>query len=150
MVRQIPTDLADEIATNDGPWSLSGARFRPRDDCKTSVSILLSEEGLRSILDACVRANEARTSLGGSIRYGVTARESDRQLFRRSNKAPLATEFATLERTLRTRLAPLGYSGLVVREANESAIFATFSKRVDTFPAARCGRARLDRVLFGD
>jgi len=258
-VRQVPTDLADEIAARGGPWALSSARFRPPDDCKTSVSILLSEEGLLSEiaidkrplrsrsrdaaalrqagyeilairrrpflarrllrgqgeLDAEVerlvallhgqsavasfpsRLPRRRKLPAGNAPFSTSAFERMRnahrwvaqyvtvsrrgkatileaphwsiaawclfvndedvqllnfhvQLFRRSNKAPRATEFATLERTLRTRLAPLGYSGVVVHGANESAIFATFDKRVDTLAAARRERARLDRVLFGD
>jgi hypothetical protein len=47
-LRKLPTNLADEILAEAGPWSLNGARFWPREDGKSAVSILLSEDGIRS------------------------------------------------------------------------------------------------------
>jgi hypothetical protein len=55
-----------------------------------------------------------------------------------------------LERTLRNRLAPLGYRAVALGGANKPPLFAAFDKKVDTLSAARRERARLDQVFFGD
>jgi hypothetical protein len=73
------------------------------------------------------------------------------QLFRkRSNKTNTPAEFAEVQRTMRRRLAPLGYRPSVLRGDKAPQDFAMFDKRVDTLSEARRERSRLDRVLFGD
>jgi hypothetical protein len=72
------------------------------------------------------------------------------QLYRKQSDKIARAEFAKLKRTLRGRIAPLGYDAVTLRGLKKPALFAVFHKRVGTLSAARHGRTRLDRVLFGD
>jgi hypothetical protein len=76
----------------------------------------------------------------------------DVQLFwKGASKTSTSTEFPKLERTLRRRLAPLGYREIALHGPNKPPPFlAIFEKRVTTLSEACRERARLDRLLFGD